>query len=181
MEMATNYTTVEQLHTKQHTITTNNHQSPQLIAHVGSWDCCWPLATSKLIAITPQHPSFYNAVWNYSMHATGDSYAIISTSTFNLCKASQQYSNIMLPKSHLSTIITTTIIIMYIVQGQYCNQRLLKLRTDGGYARVRELGSVHWFCIVTDDRCLELEMGIEPNPNRTNQTRTLIFERTEQN
>ena len=36
MEMATNYTTVEQLHTKQHTITTNNRQSPQLIAHVGS-------------------------------------------------------------------------------------------------------------------------------------------------
>ena len=26
-----------------------------------------------------------------------------------------------------------------------------------------------------------LEMGIEPNPNRTNRTRTLFFERTEQN
>jgi len=28
--------------------------------------------------------------------------------------------------------------------------RLLKLRTDGGYARVRER-----FCNVTDDRCIE--------------------------
>jgi len=26
-----------------------------------------------------------------------------------------------------------------------------------------------------------LEMGIEPNPNRTNRTRTLFFERTEEN
>jgi len=24
-------------------------------------------------------------------------------------------------------------------------------------------------------------MGLEPNPNRTNRTRTLVFERTEQN
>jgi len=28
---------------------------------------------------------------------------------------------------------------------------------------------------------LKLEMGIEPNPNRTNRTRTLVFERTEPN
>jgi len=31
------------------------------------------------------------------------------------------------------------------------------------------------------DVMFTLEMGLEPNPNRTNQTRTLIFERTEQN
>ena len=29
--------------------------------------------------------------------------------------------------------------------------------------------------------CLAVEMGIEPNTNRTNRTRTLFFERTEQN
>ena len=33
----------------------------------------------------------------------------------------------------------------------------------------------------TDDEISTIEMGIEPNPNRTNRTRTLIFERTEQN